>query len=120
MLPPPLHGFFKASNNGKTDGSDTRRNPVDPTPCIASCRLKRFADRLVMRLAVVHPIAHDKLTDSVQNRAKGTKAKRRQYRKPGQHAKHMSMRRDHRMLNHMADDLTLREFACVDVLPRGQ
>ena len=71
-------------------------------------------------IAFVLPVAHDKLAQAVQHRAGRSQTKGRQHREPGQHAKHMAMRGQHRILDHMAHDLTAGQLAGVDLLPGGQ
>lgn len=78
------------------------------------------AGRLHCRAVLVGPVARNEFAHPIENRTCRAKSQRGEDRKPGQHAEHVTVRRDHRMLDDMPHDLAARQIRRIDVLPVRQ
>ena len=120
MVAPAVNGFLEAADHRETQGREARRQPVDHRPGTGRRRLQGRTGRLVMRVPAALPVARHEFAHAVEDRPRRAKTEGGQHRVPGQHAKHMTVRRQHRILDHVPHDLAARQLGGIDLLPLRQ
>jgi hypothetical protein len=117
---PAVDSLLEVAHDGKAEGRQPRRHVVDQVEQALHQVAQALVHRCVQRTVAKGPVAADKFGHPVQHRAGRAEAQRRQHHEPEEDAEDVAVRRQQRMLDHVAQQLGAGQFARVEVAPLGE
>ena len=119
-LAPAVDRVFKTANHRKSHSGHAGGQVIDQGPSLLRHAQQGRADAFARLAALVAPVARGELAQAVEHSASRPQTERGADAVAAEHTKDVAVRRQHRMLDHMAHDFTARQLPHIDLLPSGQ